>query len=462
MKRIIRIIILTAIILFIPVQLMGADYFTGNGYKGVENEFWGVTSDRLVKITDPGTVYDIKDITSYSAYATNAPRLIGNDIAQSFSWFNKSRLLYAKLLKVQGGQEISFYFAKSYYVYCAQYNSSFKLIDDGVWATTGDKVTMRQDAQWIVIVFRKVNGDLSNAAGLDTEITPAELDASGYKYIVFKPFTYTFNLNGGTYKNYKDVFTMERLGVAVMDLPIPQKSGYAFKGWKAEDESLYSGALDTTYRPALFKNTGLTAQWEEIVASGVSLNETSYVLEQNSDDVLQLTAEVAPADTMNKSITWSSSDPNIAQVDSNGSVIPGNSGIATITATAANGKSASCTVYVMGFEIMVPDYCNVLEAYEIKINVYNNGIKGTNGRKRVVLDTQDSIDIVRKDDVQTSYLVLAEASVDYGKNYNQIADSEFFVETEESTTVYYRLRPDVDIKKAGDYEGSVTFTVSVR
>lgn len=50
--------------------------------------------------------------------------------------------------------------------------------------------------------------------------------------------------------------------------------------------------------------------------------------------------------TANVAVTWSSSEPNIAQVDANGVVSGKAPGSVTITATAKNGKTATCTVNV--------------------------------------------------------------------------------------------------------------------
>ena len=59
---------------------------------------------------------------------------------------------------------------------------------------------------------------------------------------------------------------------------------------------------------------------------------------------LQLTATVTPSNATDQTITWSSSDKNIATVDSNGLVKAKKYGKVTITAKSSNGKSGKCTV----------------------------------------------------------------------------------------------------------------------
>lgn len=83
------------------------------------------------------------------------------------------------------------------------------------------------------------------------------------------------------------------------------------------------------------------------------------------------------------------------------------------------------------------------------------------GRKSVILDMDDAIELVRVGDPTTRYNVLAEASADYNSGYMNLEDRGYLVQTQESVTVYYRLKPAQNMERAGDYEGSVVFNVSV-
>lgn len=77
---------------------------------------------------------------------------------------------------------------------------------------------------------------------------------------------------------------------------------------------------------------------------GVSLSETNLsVVEGNS---VKLTASVKPGDVVDKTITWKSSEPAVATVDSEGNVTGVKEGKATVTASAWNGVSATCSVTV--------------------------------------------------------------------------------------------------------------------
>ena len=83
----------------------------------------------------------------------------------------------------------------------------------------------------------------------------------------------------------------------------------------------------------------------DILPTSVSLNLTSLNL--NSGQTNQLRATVLPENATDKTVTWTSSDTNVATVSTDGLVTAVNGGTATITATTSNGKTATCTVKVV-------------------------------------------------------------------------------------------------------------------
>ncbi len=460
-----KILIVTFFILMlIPIQSRAAAVWTGNGvyYADKKGTDWGISADQIAKYSGGAKILSISDIASYSAYVSDSAEKIGKTIDKSIFWFNKSRLAYVKLLKVTPGQDISFLFSEERYVYCAEFNSKYVMVRDGSWITTGDRFSLSDTTSWIMLVFRNPNGNLSDAAGLDTTIKVSDISNMKYKYIIFQPFIYTFDLNGGTYKNNTTSFKMERLGVEKMALPVPVRSGYVFGGWKGSDGSIYNNYLDVQYKQLLFADAAFKAVWNEIEPDDITLNKNYVILEENSDETVSLKASVLPSGTLNKSITWSSDNTSIAAVNSNGVVTAKKSGVATIRATASNGKYAECKIYVMGFDVILPDYCSLNEGYTIKINVYNNGVKGMSGRKKVIIGVDGNIKVNRIGDKNTSYQILAESSADYNQQYIPVSSPMSIAETSDTTTIYYRLVPSEEIKKTGDYEGSIAFTVTVK
>lgn len=79
--------------------------------------------------------------------------------------------------------------------------------------------------------------------------------------------------------------------------------------------------------------------------SEIRLDKTKDMLIIGETDTL--TSTVLPEDADNKAVTWTSSDKNIATVDSTGKITAVSVGTAIITATTVDGnKTASCTVTV--------------------------------------------------------------------------------------------------------------------
>ena len=113
-------------------------------------------------------------------------------------------------------------------------------------------------------------------------------------------------------------------------------------------------------------SNGLTATCNITVktpVSGISLNKTSTSIYVGSYETL--VATVTPSDASNKNVTWSSSNTNVATVDSNGKVTGIKAGTATITVKTNDGnKTASCTVTVKN-----------VAATEISLNTNNKTLE---------------------------------------------------------------------------------------
>lgn len=80
-----------------------------------------------------------------------------------------------------------------------------------------------------------------------------------------------------------------------------------------------------------------------VPVTSVSLDQTSLALTE--EDSVTLTVTVGPENATDKTVTWSSSDTNVATVDQTGRVTAVKAGAAIITAKAGD-KTASCTVTV--------------------------------------------------------------------------------------------------------------------
>ena len=96
------------------------------------------------------------------------------------------------------------------------------------------------------------------------------------------------------------------------------------------------------------------SEFHNIKGKDFSVKATSISLDKNEvslkpTQTVVLTETIQPYDTSNKKVTWSSSDDNIAKVDTNGLVTAIAVGEATITATTTDGSNltASCQVTVV-------------------------------------------------------------------------------------------------------------------
>ena len=91
---------------------------------------------------------------------------------------------------------------------------------------------------------------------------------------------------------------------------------------------------------------------KEVKVTGISLDKTG--IEMVEGETATLTATVTPSDATNKSITWTSNAPGIAEVNDNGKVTAIKAGEATITATTKDGgKTATCKIKVIPLTVPV-------------------------------------------------------------------------------------------------------------
>ena len=74
----------------------------------------------------------------------------------------------------------------------------------------------------------------------------------------------------------------------------------------------------------------------------------------NEGESFSITATISPNDADDKSVTWSSSDSSVASVDATGKVTAIKHGTAIITATTANGLTATCIITVVGGSVDNP------------------------------------------------------------------------------------------------------------
>ena len=140
-------------------------------------------------------------------------------------------------------------------------------------------------------------------------------------------------------------------------------AGEVFNGYVALTYSLPDGEYDLIvydqYDEVVSDVFTLRIGEASVVISGITLDKVEANMQV--DTTLQLTATVMPEDASDKSLIWSSSNPEIANVDQTGLVTAFTPGKVMITATSAAIESiaASCDVTVVD---------NVIEASGIMLD----------------------------------------------------------------------------------------------
>lgn len=182
-------------------------------------------------------------------------------------------------------------------------------------------------------------------------------------------------------------------------LTIGQPEGYASSAtlYDANASALTTDYADNCFTASL-SALGPVALIDVNEATGgtevtsVTLNKATLNLEVGKTG--KLSATVLPASAANKSITWSSSKTDVASVSSNGTVTAKKAGTAVITATATNGKSASCTVTVTG-GTTDPDPGQPEAAVSADVALRNAGLADRNPSFRLALKHAKNVTTVR-------------------------------------------------------------------
>lgn len=163
-----------------------------------------------------------------------------------------------------------------------------------------------------------------------------------------------------------------------------------------------SGALETDFADSCFTATlsalGPVALIDTKESTGstevTSVTLNTYALSLEVGKTGKLSATVLPASAADKSITWSSSKTDVASVSSNGTVTAKKAGTAVITATAVNGKNASCTVTVTG-GTTDPDPGQPEAVVSADVALRNAGLANRNPSFRLALKHAKNVTTVR-------------------------------------------------------------------
>ena len=140
---------------------------------------------------------------------------------------------------------------------------------------------------------------------------------------------------------------------------LPEETAVKTVQWSSSEETVAKVAADGTVTGLKEGTAIITAKCGEksaectgtVKSSLIVLMPTSIQLDQTSlnltpGSAVKLTATVLPDSVPDKSVTWSSDAPTIAEVLSDGTVTEKSAGIAIITAKTTNGLTITCAVTV--------------------------------------------------------------------------------------------------------------------
>ena len=128
-----------------------------------------------------------------------------------------------------------------------------------------------------------------------------------------------------------------------LELTVVDKTGTK----RVEEIIVKTEKINTQKTPTTTPTKNNNQNQNKVQATGVTLDRTILMLDTNHYNVATLKATIAPSNATDKTISWTSSNTNIATVDANGNIKAKKAGTVTITAKTANGKTAKCSLKVI-------------------------------------------------------------------------------------------------------------------
>lgn len=297
------------------------------GYHTIELECTVKVGPRFKIEVDVG-IAKIVEMEVFEGYLWVYLQITGNSRTQAVtgtvSWHNCVDIS-AKIF-VEVGMKLGFVKVKSL----------IGKLDIGVFASLSKKMELKS--------FPNVHWDFS---GFDS------IQAPGISSCDLKNRTAVFD------DGYQNIYEINNETVnSGIICPEVSREGYKLEGWYLDaDKSGLEGedykVIPLTTRMPFIGTDGTAyfyAKWIDLYPpESITLNKTSYTCYSDKGKTLKLgVLEWVPARTNNKGLKWSSSDPEVAAVDSNGAVALKRAGTATITAECVIDPSvnASCEVTI--------------------------------------------------------------------------------------------------------------------
>jgi uncharacterized protein YjdB len=204
--------------------------------------------------------------------------------------------------------------------------------NDNIATVTSEGVVTGVKAGKVTITVKTASGKTAKYSLTIKEVkaTGVKLERSSVDIVIGNSFTLIASVSPSNVTNKNVTWSSGNRGIATVS------SNGVIKGVKA-------GKVTITVKTVNSK-TAKCAVTVLPLPTKVTLNNKTATIAVGGSHTLKAT--VTPSNAVNKMITWTSSDENIAEVSSNGKVTGMSIGTVTITASTTNGKKASCDVTV--------------------------------------------------------------------------------------------------------------------
>lgn len=215
------------------------------------------------------------------------------------------------------------------------------LVGEDFWATVRD---LEHGTRYAYMAYAVISG--KEERGSKKEFTTSTVSPSS---IQVSPSSYTLTVG-------------KQMSVQLSAVVLPNDATDKSYSWKSSDKNvatvdqngLVTGVAEGTANITATTNMGNKSASCKITVSkihpsGVSLNASQAYIRRAVSTTFQLVATVTPSDAANKNVEWSSNDPTVASVNSNGLVTGLKAGNTYIYVHTKDGnKEARCPVTVFG------------------------------------------------------------------------------------------------------------------
>ena len=270
--------------------------------------------------------------------------------------------------------------------------------------------------------------------GTDIDVTDLTQLYAVWELIPETQYTFLlqYDANGGSgAPAIQTITTTNRSATFVIDSAEPSRNDYTFMGWSTSSSATLAGYQAGSSINVTASSTVLYAVWkknESVKVTDITIaGDKSEILLNSSTPMATLTATVTPSNATNKSVSWSSSNNNVAKVSSNGIVTATGPGQASITVQANDGSGKRAT-YNITVKKKVVIIIGASQVVRFKGTSYAN-IKEYSSSKGNTYKTSDgSLNFIAKSGTGFEYQISGEGWTNTKSIINGYSGSKEFVE----------------------------------